>query len=121
MLIVQLTAILLVFIMYQAKVRLPDRQLVDAIPIFHGSNKKLSVVSVLPKGTPLRAAACLDHHKKKKQQQQQPDCQIASVRRSFDSGHFMATAGMLAGEVAIYFYDALLISLLLLCMSKINN
>ena len=39
--------------------RLPNGQVVNEIPMFHGRN--LSVVSVLPKGG-LLGTACLDHH-----------------------------------------------------------
>ena len=71
--------------------RLPNGQVVNEIPMFHGRN--LSVVSVLPKGGLLRTA-CLDHH----YQQLEPHSQVVSVRRCFDSGKLMATARMLDGD-----------------------
>jgi hypothetical protein len=93
MVIVELTGVILaVSLHHQTKVRLPDDQVVNGIPIFHDVKNNLSVVSVLPKGVVLRAA-CLDH-----QQQFESHSQVVSLRRCFSSGELMTAARMLAGD-----------------------
>ncbi|KAM0831284.1 hypothetical protein ACQ4PT_065650 [Festuca glaucescens] len=76
----------------ETKVRLPNDQVVNGIPIFHNVKNNLSVVSVLPKGVVPRAA-CLDD-----QQQFESHSQVVCLRRCFSSGELMTTATMLAGD-----------------------
>ncbi|KAM0829918.1 hypothetical protein ACQ4PT_066570 [Festuca glaucescens] len=76
----------------ETKVRLPNDQVVNGIPIFHDVKNNLSVVNVLPKGVVPRAA-CLDD-----QQQFESHSQVVCLRRCFSSGELMTTATMLAGH-----------------------